>query len=63
MTKTTFKHKESGKKYEVEKVINEYGLDIVIYIDKGYGYDKRKYARDLYKFLDNMELIKDSDES
>jgi len=55
-----FKHKETRNIYVIEKVVNAYGLDIVIYTEdvfpKG---NTRRYARDLYKFLDNMELIKD----
>ncbi len=56
-----FKHKETGNVYEVEKVVNEHGLDIVIYSEYQivHGTKGRRYARDLYKFLDNMELIKD----
>ena len=56
-----FKHKETGNFYILEKVINEYGLDIVIYTDDIFPKaPTRRYARDLYKFLDKMELIKDN---
>jgi len=55
-----FKHKETGNIYVVEKVVNEYGLDIVIYTEDVFPLrNTRRYARDLYKFLDSMELIKD----
>jgi len=56
-----FKHKETGNIYVVEKVINEYGIDIVIYVKDKFPKttNDRRYARDLYKFLDNMELVKE----
>jgi len=58
---TKFKHKETGNIYVVEKIINEYGLDIVIYTKDKFPKttSDRRYARDLYKFLDNMELVKE----
>lgn len=53
-----FKHKENGKVYTVEKIVNEYGIDIVIYTcDNDSTYDKRRYCRDLYMFLSNMEIM------
>jgi len=63
VVKNKFKHIENGKTYEVEKVFNEYGIDIVIY--KEYTltpttYYKR-YCRDLYMFLSRMELIKEEE--
>ena len=56
-----FKHKENGKIYSVEKIVHEYGLDIVIYTcDSDTKYSKRRYCRDLYMFLNNMESIGDT---
>ena len=60
MISNKFKHKETRNIYVVEKVVNEYGLDIVIYTEDVFPLrNTRRYARDLYKFLDSMELIKD----
>lgn len=62
MVSNKFKHKETGNLYIVEQVVNNYGLDIVIYKEDKFpvNVDDRRYARDLYKFLDNMELVKDN---
>ena len=60
MISDKFKHKETRNIYVVEKVVNEYGLDIVIYTEDVFPLrNTRRYARDLYEFLENMELIKD----
>ena len=60
MISNKFKHKETRNIYVVEKVVNEYGLDIVIYTEDVFPLrNTRRYARDLYEFLENMELIKD----
>ena len=60
MISNKFKHKETRNIYVVEKVVNVYGLDIVIYTEDVFPLrNTRRYARDLYEFLENMELIKD----
>ena len=61
MDSNKFKHKETGNIYVIEKIVNEYGLDVIIYTNSTFPKgDARRYARDLYKFLDEMELVKDS---
>ena len=60
MISNKFKHKETRNIYVVEKVVNVYGLDIVIYTEDVFPLrNTRRYASDLYEFLENMELIKD----
>jgi hypothetical protein len=54
--KLLFIHKENKNIYEILSVQNVKDIPVVIYKDTK---NKRKYTRDFFMFLKNMELLED----
>jgi len=60
MTKCKFKD-NNGTIVEVEKVFQEFGIDLVIFstVKGAFNYDPRRHCYDLYTFNNQFKIIED----
>lgn len=62
MGRDRYTQNSTGSIFLVEKVINEYGLDIVIFQkEANFQSDQRRLAMDLYSFNLNYTMVRDED--